>query len=76
MSSVRAPLWLTTIQTLPMPEGDPENKEISNLLRSLRIRRVAIPESENVRLGAGADGPTIGAALNELQRSGSPFSLQ
>ena len=70
MSSVRAPLWLTTIQTLPMPEGDPENKEISNLLRSLRIRRVAIPESENVRLGAGADGPTIGAALNELRAFG------
>jgi hypothetical protein len=62
--------WLTTIQTLPMPKGDPENKEISNLLRSLRIRRVAIPESENVRLGAGADGPTIGAALNELRAFG------
>jgi hypothetical protein len=59
--------WLTVVQTLPMPHGDPTNMEISN---HLRIRRDISPESDGARLGAGPNALTIGSALNELRAFG------
>jgi hypothetical protein len=62
--------WLTVVQALPMRRDDPASKEVSNLLRGLRIRRATVPDSDSARLGAGPDAPTISSALNELRAFG------